>query len=754
MKGFKTKTESAKLSTRTVMQNKPGLPLSRPLWCDVRPLLVGFFIFFLGMATAGNGWAAKTQLDDNKTHWAADQITYDPDSETVTAQGHVEVRYEGNTLFADEVSYDRKADQATALGNIRFVDRNGDVVTTDKLVLTGDLRDGVIEGIQIFFKKGERLAAERGERKDGRWVTVFHAVFTPCKVCDEDGNDVSPLWQIKGKSVVHDQEKHTLTYDDAFLELLGIPVFYTPWLQHPDATVDKASGFLTPKLDSSSILGLSLELPYFWNIAPNKDLTVSPKITTDEGVILGAEYRHRVQRGTFSFSGSITNPGRRDAQSQKIDGNEIRGHIFGEGRFNINNSWDWGFDLALASDDTYLRRYDISRADSLTNRIFIENLSGRSSFSVNAYGFQGLRKEDDNGEIPIVLPFIEYNFEGKPGWLGGRFGADTSLVMLTRTDGEDTIRLSAGGNWQLPYISPFGEIYRLTVGFRGDLYRLSDITPLPADELDGPPTKETTGRILPYAMLEWRLPFIKRGNTSRQIVEPIVSIITSPTGGNPDGIPNEDSLSFDFDTSNLFSLSRYSGRDRWEGGTRVNYALKATHYADSGAQASLMVGQSYRLQRDDNFSEDSGLRDKLSDLVIGAQINLPGLFDYYHRLRLDKDSFKLVRNEGFIIFGPEDYRVSLGYSDVRRAEYGSSLPDRKEIRTAADIKLAQYWRMFADFSYDFEPQGGALTAGGGFTYEDECLKFQIRARRDFTSDRDVLPNTSIGFRLIFKVVGG
>ena len=119
-----------------------------------------------------------------------------------------------------------------------------------------------------------------------------------------------------------------------------------------------------------------------------------------------------------------------------------------------------------------------------------------------------------------------------------------------------------------------------------------------------------------------------------------------------------------------------------------------------------------------------------------------------------KDSMKVMRNEGVAIFGPKDYRFSIGYTDVRRASYGAVLPDRKEVRTTADVKLSRYWRMFADFSYDFEPQGGALTAGGGFTYEDECLKFQIRARRVFTSDRDVLPNTSIGFRLIFKVVGG
>ncbi len=704
-------------------------------------------------------FAAKTVAqdalpEDTNIHWTADEIKFDPDSKTVIAVGHVEIRYEGNVLYADKITYSRDSDEAIASGNIKFVDRNNDIVTTEKLVISGNLRKGVIEGVDIFFKKGERLAAEHGTRTDGRWTTIHKVVYTPCDICDEDGNDKDPIWKIKAKSVVHDQETKTLTYDDAFIELLGVPVFYTPWLKHPDATVEKASGLLAPKFDSSSLLGFTVEIPYFWNIAPHKDLTIMPKATTDEGFILGAEYRHRVETGRFSFAGSITNPRRRDEQSNRISGNEVRGHLFGEGRFKAGKNWDWGFDANMASDDTYLRRYDISRADSLTNRIYLQRLSGRNNFSVTGYAFQGLREEDIAGETPIVLPFIEYNYVGKPSWLGGRFGADASAVMLTRTDGMDTFRLSAGGSWELPYISPFGEIYKLTLGFRSDLYKTFQTVVEPVEDVDEPDTNNTDGRIVPYAMLEWRLPFIRRGDKNRQVIEPIVSIVTSPTGGNSDGIPNEDSLSFDFDSTNLFSLSRYSGRDRWEGGTRFNYAFKFTHYADSGARASVIVGQSYRLQRDENFAPDSGLQDKLSDVVIGAQLNLPGLFDYYHRLRLDKDSFKLVRNEAMVVFGPEEYRFSVGYTDVRRAMYGADLPDRKEIRTAADVKISQFWRVFADFSYDFEAEGGPLTVGGGFTYEDECLEFQIRARRDFTSDRDVLPNTSIGFRLIFKVVGG
>ncbi|MDA0338993.1 MAG: LPS assembly protein LptD, partial [Proteobacteria bacterium] len=215
---------------------------------------------------------------------------------------------------------------------------------------------------------------------------------------------------------------------------------------------------------------------------------------------------------------------------------------------------------------------------------------------------------------------------------------------------------------------------------------------------------------------------------------------------------NEDSQSFDLDTTNLFSIDRFAGYDRWESGTRVAYGMKFSHYTDGGVKAFLLVGQSYRFRRDPTLPADSGLQSKTSDLVLTATLSVPKAFDYYHRLRFDKDSFKVVRNEGLVAFGPENLRFFVGYTDVKRNGYDPTLPDRREIRTATRFKLSQYWSMSADFSYDFQRGDGALTAGGGFTYEDECLLFRIRARRDFTEDRDVRPSTSVGFQLVFKFV--
>lgn len=682
--------------------------------------------------------------------WRADTLDFDRDENQVRAKGKVEIHYEGMTLHADEVVYRRDEDLITAAGNIKMIDRAGNVSYAKNLELTGDLKVGFVESVRILFEGGERLAAERGERKSGRFNILNRVIYTACKVCDEHP-DEEPLWLIKASKVTHDEVKKTLTYRNAVLELFDVPIFYTPWLQHPDASVKRASGFMTPDFGSSSLLGLTMAIPYFWNIKPNMDATFTPIVTTDERAIMSAEFRHRTRPGTYQFSGSGTYVQQRDDSNALTGREEFRGHIFGNGQFDITESWRWGFEVAAASDDTYLRRYDISKADSLTSRVYVEQIDRRSYFVANTYVFQGLRAEDVGGETPIAAPYVRYNFVGRPGWLGGQMSADASLLTLIRSDGMDTGRGSLGAKWELPYTSQFGELYKLTVGLRGDLY-FTDRFEVP-DENGLSTDNDFRGRAIPYIAMDWRLPFVRQRKYSRQIIEPIVVMVASPHGVNSSRIPNEDSISFDLDVTNLFAIDRYTGLDLWEGGMRAAYGLRMAHYTDGGTVISLLVGQSYRLREDENFPADSSLRNNFSDVVVAASLSVPGWFDYVHRMRFDKETLKVRRNEATLSFGPSDYRFYVGYVDVKRDSFDVSLPNRTEIWTRAALRLSRYWSAEADFSLDFEPGGGVLTTGGGFVYEDECFRFRISARRDFTSDRDARPETTVGFQLVFKVVG-
>ncbi|MFN3232657.1 MAG: LPS-assembly protein LptD [Alphaproteobacteria bacterium] len=709
-------------------------------------------LFWLALVLCAGAAQAQTGDEPEKIRWAADEILYDTDADVATARGNVEIVYEGNTLYADQVTYNRNTDEAVATGNIRLVDQSGNVATGTRLVLTGDLKTGTVEGMRILFRDGERLAALNARREDGRLNILDRAIYTACQVCDDDPDD-KPVWQVKAMEVVHNQDKRTLVYKDAYLELLGVPIAYTPWLKHPDATVKRASGLLAPDFGQSSLLGVTLEVPYFWNIAPNMDMTITPLLTTEERAALFLEFRHQTTSGQYLLSGSGTYVSKRDDENQPIPGDEFRGHLFGEGQFKLGGGWRWGFDMEVVTDDTYLRRYDVSRADSLINHLYVEHFTERNYLHIGAYAFQGLREEDIAGQTPIAAPFVQYNFVGKPGWLGGRFEGDASALFLTRTDGSDTGRLSAEGRWRLPYTSPFGELYTLTMGVRADGYYLNDPALAPiASSASRLPDNDIEGRVIPYAALEWRLPFVRYAQVSRQIVEPMVMVVASPKDANNDLLPNEDSQSFDFDATNLFEINRFPGLDRWESGVRIAYGLRMRHYTDSGLRATLIVGQSYRFHRDPLLPADSGLQDRMSDIVVTASLSMPDTFDYVHRLRFDKDGFSVVRNEATLVFGPRDFRVLIGYNEARREGFDRSLNNVQEVRTGAQLRLSRYWRLDADFAYDFEADGGALTAGGGITYEDECLRFRLSARRDFTDDRDVPPSTSIGFQLVFKVL--
>ena len=231
-------------------------------------------------------------------------------------------------------------------------------------------------------------------------------MYSPCELCPDEP-DRAPLWQIKAAKVIHDSETQTIEYRDAVLEFFGVPIAYTPIFFHPDPTVKRRTGLLAPIFRSSSELGLQATTPFFWNIAPNRDATISPRFTSKEGIVMAGEYRALTEAGGYEFDGSITYVDERDDANRTTGDQEIRGHIRGDGRFDIDRQWRWGFDLFRSTDDTYLQRYDISKLDTLTSSLFLEGFNGRNYASAKSFLFQDLREEVSDEQVPIVAPLLE-----------------------------------------------------------------------------------------------------------------------------------------------------------------------------------------------------------------------------------------------------------------------------------------------------------------------------------------------------------
>ncbi|WP_281684110.1 LPS-assembly protein LptD [Thalassobaculum salexigens] len=711
-------------------------------------LLAAILVLVSALASTARVAAQDVNVEETPVLLVADEVVYDESLGIVTARGNVELSQGPRVLLADIVSYNRKADTVIASGNVSLMEPSGEVLFSDYVELNDKLKTGTINNFRGLLVDGSRLAAVQGRRTGGQRKELDKAVFSPCDLCKEDPTK-APLWQIKAVKVIHDEVAKDIIYEDATLEFYGFPVAYTPFLRHPDPTVDRRSGLLAPTMGISEELGVIYGQPYYYVIDETSDLVVEPRMHSTAGGILLTDYRKRFSRGELDMKTSLAYV-EQSTDERESDEFDFEGHADWEGKFSLNPTWRAGFDFEQASQRTYLRRYNIGGPDVLTSRLYAEGFRGRNYTSVAAYKFQDLRGSSDPDDTPIVLPLAEYSHVGQPGRFGGRTSLDASLLALTRDSGGDTRRASAVTGWELPFTSDAGEIYTLNARLQTDAYYATDASALSNGDT------ETTGRAFPQLGLKWQYPLGRRSGTTTQVIEPIAGLVLGPRGGNPDEIPNEDSRSFEFDETNLFRLNRYEGVDRVTSGSHVNYGLRAGVYGDGGGSTEILVGQSYRFYGDGSFEEGSGLEEDLSD-VVGALSVRPtgGPLTFTYRFRLDPEDATLNRNEvGFNFSQPRFY---FGGNYVTLADNASSdlTGDREQLDLYGGVTLTDHWRIAGNLTHDLSQGRSRLLRGRfGFTYVDECTLFGIDFERSNISDEDIEPDDRVMFRLILTHLGG
>ncbi|TVR98440.1 MAG: LPS-assembly protein LptD [Rhodospirillales bacterium] len=697
----------------------------------------------LGMALvlAMNAAAAAQPIDwtdDEPIVFTADELIYDHEREMVRAVGRVQIDHGGRILLADEVTYEQPRDLMTATGNVALLEPTGEVLFSDRVEITGDLRSGLLDNIRAVLSDGARFAAVGAVRREGNLTEMRKAVYSPCDLCAKDPTR-APLWQVKAVRVRHDQVAREIEYRDAWLELGGIPVLYTPYLSHPDPTVTRKSGFLMPIIGTSTDLGVIVGTPFYWVIADDKDATITPIYTSDEGPVLGFEYRQAFKHGVLNFDGS----GTVDSQD------DIRGHVFSSFRYDISERWRGGAAFNRTSDDTYLRRYGFGGPSrTLTSRGFLERFGREGYFSANAYSFQPLEAGADPKAQPIVAPLLDYNFSAQLDPYGGRTTVDLNLASLVRREGNDTQRLSARAGWSLPLKDVIGGLYEVSATLWADGYHVNQLE-RPGDKT---PFTGFSGRIWPQASADWRWPWLRTGERFDQMVEPVVQIAVAPIGGSSDKIPNEDSQTLEIDVDNVISANRVPGLDRVEGGTRLNYGLAWQAFTDRGQSLVAFAGQSYRFQRSSGLDEASGLSTQLSDFVASVDAAFAPWFNAGYRTRVNSQKLGFRSNEVLFGGGIEALRLRGRYLFLAD-EASEEFAGREELRLNLQSQFTRYWRGRAFSLYDLTEDGGLREVGLGFTYEDECFLLDGSWTRQTFRDRDLVPDNSFFIRISFKTIG-
>lgn len=638
------------------------------------------------------------------------EIVYNRDKNTVAASGNVELNYDGRTLQADRVIYDRTTGRVIATGNVRMTEANGQVTTGDRFELTDDFKTGFIDSLRAEQTSRDRLgpyttrfSAPRGERIGGESTTFEYGTYTACEPCREHP-EKPPLWQVKAARIVHNNEEHRIYYENATVEVGGVPIGWVPYFWSPDPTVRRESGFLAPRYIHTKALGYGASIPYFWAISPDKDLTISPSILSRQGVLMQAEYRQRFLTGEFNIRAAGIFQQGESAFIKAPYGpanREARGSIESTGRFNINEHWRYGWDVALLSDKWFLQNYKIRSESFSANYILPESTSSaylrgqgdRSYFDLSAYYFQGLSYADWQKQLPGVTPVLDYDKRiNGPQPLGGelRFQFNFTDVnrQLTQYTPSSVYNSSLGGiptlgllstlppvpydscvvfqrgvcivsglagnfarasaevSWRRNIIDDMGQVWTPFAYLRTDGF-------LNSPDLSGYQNQAVTnfirgneqfvGRIMPAVGLEYRYPFVADGGQwGTHTITPIGQVVARPNEGHLGRLPNEDAHSLVYDDSNLFSWDKFSGYDRVEGGVRANVGLQYNVVTPTGWTGSALFGQSYHLVGQNSFAG----RDLLNT---GADSGLDSrASDYVGRIQLNpSENFSLITRGRF-----------------------------------------------------------------------------------------------------------
>ncbi|MDE2462548.1 MAG: LPS-assembly protein LptD [Alphaproteobacteria bacterium] len=695
-------------------------------------------------------WAADAPPNDrgDQILLKADRITYDSTHDVVTAEGHVEIDAKARILLAKKLVYDEKSGQVTAEGKVSLLAPNGDVAFADHVVLTHDLRDGALSSFRALIGKSGRVVASSA-RKEGSLVVARNAAYTPCELCVRTGH-TTPTWALKASKVVYDQSHHRIYYHDALVELWGVPVLYSPILSHPDPSVKHLSGFLRPSAGTSSSLGSFVLLPYYIAINDTQDATIEPMITSQAGEIVRGEYRQR-----FNDGGMWLQPAAGYAPSSGKWG--WQSSLFGAGRIPLGDIWHLGYGIALTSSQTFLKRYNISNDVTLDNDLFLEALSGRSRLMLSGYYFQDLREgRVSQSEIPFVLPAINYTYIPRHPVAGGQFRFNVSSASIMRNVGANDERLSTQVRWQLPLITPDGQLITLTADARAELWRVAGDKAYPSlvTDLQGNPIPAGVhyiNRAQPMFVADWRWPFIAEGHLGHSyVLQPIAQLIAAPYGGNPAGIPNEDSTDFELDDTDIFSADRMPGYSLWESGPRANVGLEAEAFFPGGSIEGL-VGQVLRPKADRIFGVTSGLYGTNSDIVTRYRVRFLPYLSLTQRLDLNPKNGTVDRNE--VYFDGTWGRSNLDVSYIRLDRQAVSLgAPREEINGALTLGIGTHWSAFAAARRDLQ-NSQMLDTEFGIGWQNDCLGLSIAYQRRYTRFLDVAPSTSILFTIVPKFGG-
>lgn len=653
----------------------------------------------------------------------ADSIIYNEATEDIEATGNVVIIQGDLELRTNKVIYVASTDSITIPEKLRMFN----IITKEEWYadygsLSANLKNGLLTSARIIQQRHLQISAPTiNQSDDGRYTVLDKAVSSYCRICKESS---TPFWEIRARKVIADQEKERIYFEDAVFRIMGVPLFYTPYLHMPNQNVKRATGFLKPTYiyttDSAGGSGLSkatsikVQTPYFITLGEHADLLLTPWITWDKNT-----GKTNVNTFTTKFRQELkfAHVDIQHASSKKESESHRWYFLMNATTSKLPYGFSGGVTLKRVSDRTYLAEYGVSSQDRLRSSAYINKTRKDQHIELNLVNYETLRTTESKGTLPTNLIDAELNKRVDTPLIGGILDLKLDTRSHYRTSdydpdnsgaARDVNRLSSSVTWQKDWVMNNGVLFGLGSELRADTYLIYQ-----------DPDLSNANDLTPYFSADMKWPLVKHGTQISQLIQPTIQFVSAKSKTHK--IPNDDSLLPEFDETNVLEFSRFPGNDNFEKGKRINLALNYGLSKSDSLFLGLSLGKILRDKNHNQFSQSSGLNGKSTDWLAASHLKLGKSFSLINRA-LVKDDLSILRNTVHVDWKKNATSTSSKYVWMDADSSEGRPKETSFININASYNILDDWNLGTALNYDFIENKTTMTSGLKIVYKTACTK--------------------------------
>tara|TARA_A100001015_G_scaffold123343_1_gene136714 strand:+ start:1391 stop:3799 length:2409 start_codon:yes stop_codon:yes gene_type:complete len=653
---------------------------------------------------------------------------------------------DNNKIYLNNFEYLREKNIFKSVGSIKIIDNLNNSYNFTQIYIDENEREIIGSDAKLYmndrnFKFNDnnkpRVFANTINFKNNT-STFTKSNFT---MCNYRKDDKCPPWELKASQMTHDKIKKTIYYDNVVIKLYNLPIFYLPKLSHPDPTVKRRSGFLVPSYSDTRNLGSGVDVPYFWALGKDRDLTINNKLFASEHPLFLGEYRQAFKESNMTLDFGYTEGFKRSSKTKKSGD---KSHIFAnflknfDSSDNINNNLE--VNLQHVSNKKYLKLYKIDsklvdyETEVLENYLDFSRINEEKNtfLSINASTYRTLA-DTYNDKYEYILPEVNYEkqlFNSKYGY--GNF--DSNLKVQNFDTNKYKKFLTNNFDWTID--RPFSEKFytgKLLTKLKNINYEAKNVKGFKSNT-----TNELFGAVGYLASLDL---YKSKNRESDHLLKPKMMFKYAPN------YMRKEDGEFNLVRKNLFSLDRLESDHNFEAGTNLTVGLD--YEIDNEInKTTFSIGQIINEKKNNKNMPDTSSLDKRFSEVVGNfryENNKKFLFNYDYSI--NQNYKKISYNDLSMEYDNNDMNFKFNY-----------LEEEKKSEKNEYFKSVFEYKKSDNGIFTFSNKRNLITDSSEFynlsyEYINDCLRAGIFYRREFYNDSELEPENSLMFKVTLSTFG-